>query len=284
MNYKLLALDLDGTLLDSNGHVPEANRRTIERARKAGMMVALCTGRGLAESRPAINAIDHVGPVVLAGGALVSDPTTGRTLHRATIEPRLAAELTEHFLQSGQAVLILVDPDPLDHDYLVIRGDRLTPNTRWWFKMIGTRERYVDTPTLEDLHHVLRVGIVGPESVMPPLTASLTDTFGERVCLQSFMAVKLEDHEDVHLLEAFAGGVNKWSGLTWLANEHGIDLSQVATIGDHVNDLAMIEAAGCGIAMGNAIDAVKAAAKRQTGTNDEAGVATAIERLLDGTW
>lgn len=284
MNYRMLAVDLDGTLLDSEGNIPEANREAVSRAGEAGLLVVLCTGRGLVETRRVIDALEHEGPVVLAGGALVTDPTTGRTLHRALIEPGLAREVTTYLARRDHAVLILLDPDPSDHDYAIVNAHQLTDNTRWWFSHIDASIRYVEAPAERDLHHTLRVGVVASSRTMPSLQADLLTTFGERVFVQHFMAVKNPAGEDVHVLEVFADGVNKWSGLTWLAAEHGIDTGQIAAIGDHVNDVAMVEAAACGIAMANAIEPVKRAARHLTRSNDEAGVAHAIERLLAGRW
>ena len=284
MKYQLLAIDIDGTLLNSQGCVPEANRAAVQRARDAGVMVALCTGRGLVETRPAIEALDHHGPVVLAGGSLVTDPSTGRTLHRAIIEPELAGALADHLLSFDEAVLVLVDPEQSDEDYLIVNAAKLTDNTKWWFGRINAKVRHVDKLSDRDLHHVLRVGMVGPGARMDPIEQSLKAAFGQRIFMQHFTALAYEGHEAVHVMEIFASGVNKWSGLKWLATEHGIAPERVAAVGDEINDVAMIAEAGCGIAMGNAVEAVRQVADQITGPCDEDGLAAAIENLLAGRW
>lgn len=306
LKYRMLAIDLDGTLFDSRGEVSPANVQAVRRARDAGLMVVPCTGRGLVEAQGAIRALDHCDPIVLASGALIRDTAAQRTLHRAVIEPNLAWDVTEHLRvhplrnhgdagaaeqsgEEGDAVLVLLDPGTTDHDYLVLgREQGLSGNTRWWFEMIDARVRFVEQPADGLVHDALRVGIVGPESHMPPVRQSLVETFGERISTHHFMAVKgdwvREGAEDVHVLEVFSGGVNKWSALERLARSHDIEPGEVAAIGDHVNDLAMVEHAGCGIAMGNAVDPLEAVARRQTRSNDEDGVAWAIERLLEGEW
>lgn len=279
----MLAIDLDGTLFDSGGRVPALNREAVWRARDAGVLVVLCTGRGLTESRYAIEELDHRGPVVLSGGALVSDPTTRKTLHRAIIEPHLAGELIDFLDPTQHAVVVLLDPGPQEDDYLVVNPQKLTGNTRWWFEMIGAKLRCVDKPSERDLHHVLRVGIVAPSHVMPPVTRAIQGRFGPRVVVQHFTAVKKDD-DDVQVLEIFAQGVSKWAGLTWLASEHDIPLDRIAAIGDEVNDLSMIEQAACGVAMGNAVEAVRRVARYSTATNEECGVAAAIDRMMSGAW
>ncbi len=287
MQYRMVGIDLDGTLFDSTGRPPRANLDAVARAREAGVMVVVCTGRGLKESQSAVRALAHDGPLVLANGALISEPATGRTLHRAVIEPHLSRPVIEHLLRrEDEAVLVLLDPSESEHDYLVIRPEKLTDNTRWWFDYVGATWREAEEIREEDLHHAVRVGIVGPASRMPPVRADLIERFGDRVFVQHFMAVASENDEgeEIHVLEVFAAGVNKWSGLCWLAESHGIAPSQIAAIGDQVNDISMISQAGCGIAMANAIQEVRRIARRQTRTNDEAGVAHAIDQLLAGRW
>lgn len=286
MRYRLLGIDLDGTLFDSTGRAPRANVEAIAQAKAAGMIVALCTGRGWKESRSAVEALDHRGPLVLANGALISEPDTGRTLHRAVIEPHLSRPVVDHLAALNEAVLILLDPAECEHDYLVVQPDKLTRNTRWWFNFVGATWREVERASDEDLHHAVRIGIVGPASRMPPVQSSLERRFEEQVFVQHFMAVaeSAADGEAIHVLEVFAPGVNKWAALRMVAEDHGIAASEVAAVGDHINDVDMIRGAGCGIAMANAVDAVQAVANRRTASNDEAGVALAIERLLRGEW
>lgn len=283
MKYRLLALDLDGTLFDPDGRISHANRRAIQKAEQAGMIVALCTGRGLNESQPALEQLGQTGPMVLANGAMVSDPTTGQTLHRAELEPHLALEIVAFLDRGPHAVLILMDPQPTGLDYLVTSPQSMTANTHWWFGRIGARIKTVDHPTVEDMHHALRVGIVGPSGQMPELADSVRQRFGDRVFVQHFSAVK-QDEEDVHILEVFAEGVNKWAGVRWLGENHGIGADQIAAIGDEINDLHLIQHAGCGIAMANAVEPIRRAADYQTLSNDENGVAHAIGKLLGGVW
>ncbi len=286
MKYQLLALDLDGTLFDSSGRMPEANVRAVQRAQGAGMLVALCTGRGLKEARSAVVALAHNTPLVLANGALISDPTTGRTLHRATIEPHISLAIIDELMTGDDAVLVLLDPAVSEHDYLVVRPQRLTANTRWWFDHVGASYQGVEAVTEDDLHHALRVGIVGPASHMPPVRRRLVDRFGESLFVQHFTAVAESEAnpEPTHVLEVFAAGVHKWSGLQWLAREHGIPETAVAAIGDHINDVTMLRHAACGIAMANAVPEVLAVARQQTASNDDLGVAEAIDHLLAGDW
>ncbi len=286
MNYRLLAIDLDGTLFDSHGKVPQANIDALRRAGDAGVLVTLCTGRGLTEAKSAIDALGHRGLLVLANGALIADAESGKTLERATIEPHLVVEVIDKLAEGDDAVLVLFDPAKVEHDYLVVRPERLTDNTKWWFDYCGATYRGVERATEDDVHHAVRVGIVGPASHMPPVQRRIEDAFGGELFVQHFMAVDATEPngEPTHVFEVFAAGVNKWSALQWLAECHDIRPQQIAAIGDYVNDLEMISGAGCGVAMANATPDVAAIADRTTATNDEAGVARAVEMMLSGAW
>ncbi|MHC4994691.1 MAG: Cof-type HAD-IIB family hydrolase [Planctomycetota bacterium] len=284
MRYRLLAIDLDGTLLDPVGAVSDANRRAIYRATADGVLIVLCTGRGLCETKPTANLLDHHGPMILAGGALVIDPASHRTLHRATLAPSLAKEIAENLHAQGHAVLILLDPVAENHDYLILDEPRLTDNTRWWFSQIHARIKLADRLSVTQLEHVVRVGVVGQASAMPDLERDIQETFGDRVFTQYFTAIQSPGGQDINILEIFACGVNKSQGVSWLAEAHGIAPHEIATIGDHINDIDMVRDAACGIAMANAVEEVQRVADRVTLSNGQDGVAHAIERLLAGEW
>lgn len=286
MKYRLLALDLDGTVLRSDGAVAPATIQAIARAKSAGLTVALCTGRGLKEAQQVIDTLHHTGPLILANGALISDPLTGRTLHRATMEPHVSMPVIEALVEGDDAVLVLLDPEVVDHDYLIIRPERMNANTKWWFDYVGASYRGVARATEDDLHHAVRVGIVGPASHMPGVESKLTERFGPSLFVQHFMAVAEDEDagEPVHVLEVFNRGVNKWAGLDWLCEAEGYGAEEIIAIGDHINDVEMIAGAGCGIAMGNAVPEVRQVANYQTLDNDHDGVARAIGHILAGEW
>lgn len=286
MKYRLLALDLDGTVFDSHGKVPAANIEAIHRMQDAGVLVALCTGRGLTESKPAIEALGFTGPLVLANGALVADAETGATLERAIIEPHVAMQVVDLLADSDDAVLALLDPAQAEHDYLVIKPERLTANTLWWFDYCSATYRGVDRPTEHDLRDAVRVGFVGSPQQMPGTRQRIVDVFGDRLFIQHFLAIDGTDEhpEPIHLFEVFAAGVNKWSALNWLAECYDIEPGEIAAIGDNINDVEMLAGAGCGVAMGNAVPEALAVSNRVTATHDEAGVAQAIERLMAEHW
>lgn len=293
--YDMIALDLDGTLLGADGVISERNRRAIERARGAGMRVTICTGRGFVECERFLSVIGQTEPVIVAGGSILSCPMTRRTIHRFAIDQSVVVRAVERLLGHGHAVLVLKDPLEAGYDYLVVHGDQnhpIDPVTAWWFREMNVKARYART-LHEDEHpeHTVRFGICGLDSTLGPISADLLAHIGDDIHLHDFPAVVAPEHARItgdgrryHILEVFSKDANKWKALTWLAATHGIASERIVAIGDEVNDEAMIVGAGLGIAMGNGVERVKKAAKRQTLRHDEDGVAHAIDRVLDGEW
>ncbi len=291
--YDLIAIDLDGTLLDSNRRVSPANIAAVHAAREAGIQVVVCTGRGLIESMEAIKAIAQTDPVVVAGGSIVSCPVTTQTLHRFSLDPAMVERAVKRLLTHRHAVMILKDPVAAGFDYLIVHGPErhaLDPVTLWWFERMGVRVRYVDH-LHEDEHpeHSVRLGVCGLSGVMSGIHGDIHAVFGEDANMHHFPAVlepehaaKLPPGQKLHILEVFDKAANKWAAIRWLAKD--TPAARICAIGDEINDVSMIKGAGLGVAMGNAIPAVRDAAKRHTGSNDEDGVAQAIGRVLDGTW
>lgn len=292
--YDLIAIDLDGTLLDHRGRVSEANRAAVARARDAGVTVTLCTGRGLAECQFAVEAVEQRDPVVVAGGSIIACPVVRRTLHRFALDQPVTARATEFLLDHGHAVLILKDALEVGYDYLVIHGEphrALDPVTAWWFQEHGIPVRYA-RHLHEDEHpeHTVRLGVCGRASQLARAKADIQAAFGEKVLVQHFPAVIAPEHartigEDRYdIFEVFDARANKWSALKHVAEQRGIAPERIAAIGDEVNDVQMIASAGLGIAMENAVPEVRRAARRHTLSNREDGVAYAIDRILADEW
>lgn len=306
--YDFIAIDLDGTLLCPRGRVSETNTRAIHRARHAGVHVSVCTGRGYNECKHVTAQIDQVEPVVVAGGAILSHAQTGRTLHRFPMNPGLVRRLVGTLTRHGHAALVLKDPagdhesradrgatgtPTPGHDYLIVSptGERaIDPITMWWFREHKIKFHVV--PTLdEDEHpeHTVRVGVCGTRGRTQAAADELHRDFADEVVFHHFGAVVPGDQQkrpedQIVILEAFDRTVNKWSAIRWLADRDGIDTARIAAIGNDINDVPMLSAAGLGVAMQNAIPEAKAAAQRHTLANDADGVAHAIDMILAGEW
>lgn len=295
LNYDLVAIDLDGTLLSPDGSVSPGNLSAIAEARDAGLRVTICTGRGLIECDHILGCVAQRDPVVVAGGSIMACPVERKTLHRFTLEPELVARATDRLLSHRHPVMVLKDPTEVGYDYLMVVGeDRhpLDPVTEWWFRQMNVRVRYA-SDIREDEHpgHTVRLGVCGLSSAMGLIEADMLGAFGRSAVMHHFPAVIAPEHarrlpegESLHILEVFASDASKWSAVRWLAAREGIGAERIAAIGDQINDLPMIRGAGLGIAMENAVGAVKEAAARRTRSNADDGVAHAIRQILGGAW
>lgn len=299
--YDILALDLDGTLFGPDGAVSSANARAVRRARQAGIEVVICTGRGYKESGKAIEAINarepaagrDVAPMVTAGGAMIINANTGRTMHCWPIDPSTVADVCALFAELGRAPMLLKDFDAAGFDYLVVTTGPLEPPSQWWFSVMPVEVRFVQSLDADGHpEHTVRVGFAADRVTMSSLAERVRERFADHVLIHSFPAVAgtsadsdagVKD-DSIHILEIFDVSVSKWTAIHRLAAEQGVPRERVAAIGDEINDLAMIEGAGLGIAMGNAISEVKEAAAKVTAPHSQDGVAHAIDEILAGSW
>lgn len=277
-DYRLLAIDLDGTLLDARGRLPEVNRAALHRAHEAGLRLVLCTGRSLTETRGVLDQIGlDLDASVTAGGAIVTDLATGRTIERTAFAPELALEATAWLRQRGHTVLWLLDADEAGFDGYVVAGRQRHPAIDQWLAKSPVRMRPADDAPAATPAPV-RVTIIDEIGTLEALGAEFGRAFAGRanynvICVRSY---------GFTVIEAFAHPVDKWLGIAHLCRRWGIDPRQTAAIGDDVNDIPMLRRAGLGVAVANAGEDVRRHARLQVGSNVEGGVAELIEWLLGG--
>ncbi len=276
--YRLLAIDLDGTLLGLQGEVTARTRAAVRRAIDAGFRVCLATGRNLTESRAVLDAVGHHDLGVFVGGAMVIDPRTRRTVYRTLMDQSLAAELCRVIEAHGQTPLALQDLHAADGaDYIISDVLPLNSQTIVWMDAFGATLTRVPSLGLHVHTNTIRVGTVADRPSCVAVMESLKAKFGPRIVVHSISVPNC----DLDVLEVFDPAVNKWEGILHVARTHNIEPAQVVAIGDELNDLAMIRQAGLGVAMGNARAEVKSAARRTIGKNSEDGLAHFLEELVE---
>jgi hydroxymethylpyrimidine pyrophosphatase-like HAD family hydrolase len=274
--YQLIAIDLDGTLLDSRGKLPARNRAALHRAHDNGLKVVLCTGRSYTETRPVIQQIGlDLDATITVGGALITDVASGATLEATPMEPQLARECAAWFQSRGYALLWLHDRHAAGDDGFAIDGPRRHAAIDLWLMKSGCSMRAAAGIPAFD-HNPLRLTILDDDAELRRMSAELAAEFDERLT-----------HNLIHVpaygftvIESFAGVVSKWFGIESLCRRWNIDPAATVAVGDDVNDLSMIRTAGLGVAVANARPEVLAASKRQTASNNDAGVADLIDTIL----
>ncbi len=278
-HWRILACDLDGTIIGWDRTINPRDLEALHRAREAGFHVAICTGRNARESARVIKALDLAGLGVFVNGAMVSDMATGAAVDSQIIEDAIVEEAITFFGARGHGVLALADDRAtrLPAYYMTDHGPPHRATTDW-LHVNQVRSATVREMPAEARGRIVRVGIVVDVPLAEMLHADLERQFAGRAETHSIYS----PHYDVQIIEFFRHGANKWSGIEHMAGVMKASSDQVIAIGDDVNDLAMLRGAKLSFVMGDAKDTIKAYGKRITGSHKECGVAQVIDLLLAG--
>ena len=276
--YRMIVLDLDGTLLLPDGSVSDRTVDALRRAVAAGYLVCVATGRNLTESRAIVQRIGVLHECVFVGGAMVIDTRAEKTLHRTVMHTKLASEVAGLFESLGHAALALQDTCETGLDYLITRDIPIARGTTNWLAALKMGVEYVPTLGHFDHRHTLRVGICCTIAQARQVVPVVQSHFGDRIMTHSLHVPNME----CDVVEVFDPAVSKWVGIRFIADRHRVSPHQIIAIGDDNNDIAMVKHCGLGIAMGNARQTLKNVAKRIIANNTQDGVAEFVDELLDG--
>ncbi|KGD79465.1 sugar phosphatase [Tatumella morbirosei] len=266
MAIKLIALDMDGTLLDPEHKITPAVKSAIARAQAQGIIVVLASGRPHIGMKRYITelGLDTPGQFCISyNGALVQRADDGSCVAEVTLGHadylkfwQLSVEYGVHF-------------QALDKTHLYTPNKDISKYTVHEVSLTGIPLRYRSPEEMDATLRFPKLMMIDEPEL---LDAAITRLPPE--IMQDYTILKSAPY----YLEILNNQVNKGEGVRKLAELLGFTADEVMAIGDHENDLAMIAYAGSGVAMGNAIDSVKRQARYQTTTNAEDGVARAIEK------
>lgn len=278
MNYKLIAFDLDGTLLDEEKHVPEENNLALREAAERGVLLVPATGRILRGIPEEVLRLPSLRYFILSNGAAVYDAQERRTVARGDIPLDLTLRIME-FLDTQP---VLYDCYQNDMGYM----------SRDMFERM--EPYFVNEPQFLKLMHVLRVPV-------PDLKQTLRER-GEPVQKIQFFYRPEDSERRLEMLRDFSAyfpeicatasvsnnvelnsvHAGKGNALRALCAALGIDTAQTLAFGDGINDISLLQSAGRGVAMANAQEAVKAAADAVCESNEAAGVGKEVRRAMEG--
>jgi hydroxymethylpyrimidine pyrophosphatase-like HAD family hydrolase len=282
---RLIALDLDGTVLDSHGRIPESNRAAIARAIDAGVEVAIATGRRFEFARAIVERLPSPLTLILSNGAIVKrqGEQDGVTLMRRLL-PQAAARAALAGGAAHRASAALIFDRPGEGQVVFEAIDWNDVRHRLFYE--ANRPFVSEQSPLEDAltEDPVQLMFTGRCGAMRELFGGLrraTDAPSDPTAAFSVALTEYE-HRDFSLVDVMQAGCSKGSTLAAWTERQGISPSEVMAIGDNLNDLEMLEFAGTPVLMGNAIPELKTRGWRTTATNDDAGVARAIETLALG--
>jgi hypothetical protein len=264
MTYRLIATDLDGTLLHSDGTVSARTVKMLQMAEAAGVAVVIATARPLRWMRPLADTLNHTGIAVLANGALVYDLHTDTMITARPLSAEVVRKIAEIVRASVPGVTFAVESAASGF------GQEPHYTTHHDDTKADARIAPISSLVTDDVIKLL----VQHQAMSPDaLLAATTDVAGG--------LAEFTHSSRGGLLEVSATGVTKASTLAQIAEQRGIAPTNVIAFGDMPNDLQMLAWAGTSYAMANAHPDVLAAAQHIAPSNDEDGVAQIIADRLD---
>ena len=277
---RLIALDLDGTVLDSHGQIPEPNFAAITRAVDAGLEVAIATGRRYEFARSILERLPAPLTLILSNGAIVRrhGQAGSETLMRRLL-PRQAAREALGRAPGHRASAALIFDRPLGGQVVFESIDWNDPRHQRFYE--ANRPFVSEQSPLEDALTEDPVQIMFTGCCLP-MRRLFDDLRAEATEDRADYSVALTEYgrRDFSLVDVMQAGCSKGAALADWASRQGLSPSEVMAVGDNLNDLEMLEFAGTSVVMGNAIDDLQTRGWNRTATIDEAGVAKAIETFV----
>lgn len=284
MAIRLIALDLDGTLLNSRGEVSEGNRQALARARERGVLVALVTGRRFRDARPLALQLGLNVPLISHNGALTKHAHTLENVAVSLLPLAAAQDVLRIGRTHGMDAMVSDDhfgKGVLVYDHLSDNNQALARYIAWSRRIHGDEveeaiRRVASLPDYLD-HAPVHISFSGTVGQMQLLGERIKCEMAERVKVFNTIYTK----QDFALLDILHPEVSKGAGVAATAAAYGITREEVLAAGDNFNDLEMLHYAGTPVIMGNADPTLQdIAGFHATATNDEDGVALAVERFV----
>jgi len=274
MAYKLVCIDMDGTLLNSKHKVSNASKQALLEAHNMGALIVISTGRMYSDAEYFSNLIGVKAPVIASNGAFIKDKDDNEAIYKSILEEKLFMELLNIFIkynvyptfytpQKAYCGSLIIK---FFVEYIKLRG-AMSSSTK--IKYIKTMKQW------EKVFKIEKDNIVKCE-VMHKDCERLRKVRSE---IQKINGIEIVSSSKYNI-EITSKGVSKGRAVEKLASYYNIKKDEIIAIGDSENDISMIEFAGMGIAMGNAIDRVKQKSNFITDTNDNEGVAKAINKFI----
>lgn len=261
--YRLVAIDLDDTLLNNDLKISERTQQAIKEAQQQGVQVTLATGRMFRSAAPYAEQLGLNIPLITYQGALVKNSRSGEVLYHRPVPQRLVQPVAERVMSFGYHLQMYYE------DRLCM--EKLTPEGQAYVDLAGVEVTLVDD-LLQACPEPTKILICNfDETKLDQLAAVLQAGFGQELYITK---------SKPYYLEVLHPEATKGQALKRVADYFQIPRESVIAIGDSFNDLDMIQFAGLGVVMGNAREEIKRFADYITETNEDDGVAEVLERFV----
>lgn len=274
--FRLLALDIDGTLVNSRDELTPAVAEAVRRAVAAGVRVVLVTGRQYSRSRPLAVELGLDTPIVSSCGSLIKQPSDHATLFRADFPRRVLAEVLTTVHDAGYDPVVYTDTFSAGYEYHFPLDPPRQSELAQFIRMNPTNGRHTPGLVAAPPDGVFAGFAIGTRDEM----FAMQEQLDERVPGELYIHVLRSPRYEGFMCEIAAREMTKWSGVMRLAEEWNIAPDEICAVGDDVNDLPMIRAAGLGVAMGNAVAELQAAADRIAPRHDDDGLVEVVRWVL----
>jgi len=273
--FKLLAIDLDGTLLNHEGEAADEDVQAIKKLKARGIKVTILTGRLYSGTQPTAELLGIEGPVGCADGSHVVRVQGKKTLLHHGIRGKAADRLRDS-LERNDLVAFLFAEDAIVHDE---RGADYLPYVRTWSTDLRYANRITEHALWDSKDGMTAVVALGREASIGRTVADIQRESDDSIQVAMFPFRRDGEHWG---MVARAAGGTKGTALGWMASHYGISMSETVCVGDWLNDLPMLSCAGRSFAMGQAPDDVKKAATDVLERTIESGggIAEAISKAF----
>ncbi len=286
--YKLIAIDLDGTLLNSYGQISEKNRNALNKAKEHNAEIIIASGRTTDSVRNIANDIGAKSYIICGNGSLIYDLQKEEIIYDKFIDKKKALQIIEICEQNSIYYNIytenMVITKTLNNNVLFYYQENASKPDNKKTKINIVQDIYKYVEELEN-QHILKITISDSNSIIfngiIRKLRNIKDIDVLDVAHMSRKIIKTGTEETVieyYYTEITSKNVDKWYAIEYLMDKLNIQRQEVMAIGDNVNDKMMIENAGCGVAMGNSAPYIKESADIVVSNNNEDGVAEVIEQ------
>ncbi|MCY6958961.1 Cof-type HAD-IIB family hydrolase [Clostridium brassicae] len=272
MGYKLICLDMDGTVLDDKKKISHRNKEAIKRAHDKGVKIAISTGRVFASARYYAEILGIKAPIIASNGAYIREKDKDEVIYESLLDKEVCKNIC-HIIEKYDFFnyfntynrIIANKPFPKQNIYRLM-NEELPNNMKISLDVVSDIKEILE----DDSNRIVKFISISDDYENLNKAREEIDALGGLEIVRS----------NINNFEVMNKGCSKGSAVERLSEFYGIKKDEVICIGDSENDLSMIKYAGMGIAMGNGEDYIKSNAKYVTDTNNNDGVAKAIEKFV----